>query len=371
MSVSDISHQLITDYRQLFIEDRPLVDLRAPAEFARGSFTQAVSLPLMSDEERAKVGTCYKYYGQQAAINLGHKLVSGQLKADRLAAWAEFARAHPNGALFCWRGGLRSQITQQWLAEAGIDYPRIAGGYKALRRFLIDELERLIADTPLVLLAGRTGCGKTELLVELKGTVDLEGLANHRGSSFGGQIEPQPTQIAFENDLSVNLLKQSQHAPAAILLEDESGHIGSLMLPQSLREKMAAAPVVILETPFEQRVENIFDEYIRQRLAESIRYFGEKGFEHFSLYLRQSLYRIRRRLGMEGYQQLQQMMEQALASHQKGDPDAHREWITTLLRRYYDPMYDYQLGKKARHCLYAGQASEVAAFWHQQLHITR
>lgn len=133
--MSDRSEQLITDYRQLFIEQRPLVDLRAPAEFARGSFPTAVSLPLMSDEERAKVGTCYKYYGQQAAINLGHKLVSGQLKADRIAAWARFARMHPNGALFCWRGGLRSQITQQWLAEAGIDYPRVAGAIRPCAGF--------------------------------------------------------------------------------------------------------------------------------------------------------------------------------------------------------------------------------------------
>ncbi|ALT00528.1 tRNA 2-selenouridine synthase [Lacimicrobium alkaliphilum] len=361
-----MSHQLITDYRQLFIEDRPLVDLRAPAEFARGSFSQAVSLPLMSDEERAKVGTCYKHYGQQAAINLGHKLVSGQLKADRIAAWAEFARTHPKGALFCWRGGLRSQITQQWLADAGIDYPRIAGGYKALRRFLIDELERLIATTPLVLLAGRTGCGKTELLQRLPGTVDLEGLANHRGSSFGGQIQPQPTQIAFENALAELWIKQNRGEPEGIMLEDESGHIGSVMLPQSLREKMAAAPVVILETPFEQRVENIFNEYIVQRLADSVSHYAEQGFEQFSEYLRQSLYRIRRRLGMEGYQALAKLLEKAFIRHRQGDAQAHREWISKLLSDYYDPMYDYQLGKKARHCLFSGQASEVEAFWLRQ-----
>lgn len=365
--MSDISHQLITDYRQLFIEQRPLMDLRAPAEFARGSFPTAVSLPLMSDEERAKVGTCYKYYGQQAAINLGHKLVSGQLKADRIAAWAEFARIHPKGALFCWRGGLRSQITQQWLAEAGVNYPRVDGGYKALRRFLIDELERLIATTPLVLLAGRTGSGKTDVLRRLPATVDLEGLANHRGSGFGGQIQPQPTQIDFENALAVAWIKQTRGKSEGIMLEDESGHIGSVMLPQSLREKMAAAPVVILETPFEQRLENIFNEYILQRLKASTEYYGEHGFRQFSEYLQQSLYKVRRRLGMEGYQALQQMMSQALVRHQQGDAQAHRAWIARLLSQYYDPMYDYQLGKKARHCVFSGQAQDVAAYWRQQL----
>ncbi|WP_088330069.1 tRNA 2-selenouridine(34) synthase MnmH [Lacimicrobium sp. SS2-24] len=359
-------HELISDYRQVFLSDQPLIDLRAPAEFAKGSFPHAQSLPLMTDEERAKVGTCYKYYGQAAAIKLGHKLVSGDVKAKRIAAWLDFCRVHPQGALFCWRGGLRSEITQQWLAEAGMTYPRVAGGYKALRRFLIEQLEQIVMSTPVVLLAGRTGCGKTQILQHLSSSIDLEGLARHRGSSFGAHIQPQPSQINFENALAVALLKHRAGDAPALLLEDESGHIGSLTLPLSLREKMAKAPVMIVETPLAQRIENIFSEYIVQRLEESLAHYGpQQGFEAFAQYLQQSLHRIRRRLGMEGYQQLQAMLADALQSHRQGNATNHYLWIERLLTQYYDPMYDYQLTKQSRSCLYSGSAKGLLAFWQQ------
>lgn len=110
------------DYRQIFLSGLPLMDARAPVEFHKGAFPGAVNLPLMNDIERQKVGTCYKVHGQQAAIELGHKLVCGAIKEERIAAWAAFARANPEGYLYCFRGGLRSQITQQWLREeAGIE----------------------------------------------------------------------------------------------------------------------------------------------------------------------------------------------------------------------------------------------------------
>ena len=95
------------DYRALFLADAPLADLRSPGEFAQGAFPGSLSLPLMTDGERAEVGTCYKRSGQQAAIELGHRLVCGQTRAERLARWADFARHHPDGYLYCFRGGLR------------------------------------------------------------------------------------------------------------------------------------------------------------------------------------------------------------------------------------------------------------------------
>ncbi len=112
------------DYRQLFLDDVPMMDARAPVEFSKGAFPGVVNLPLMNDIERQKVGTCYKQHGQQAAIELGHRLVTGKVKAERIEAWAAFARANPHGYIYCFRGGLRSQLVQQWLkSEAGIDYP--------------------------------------------------------------------------------------------------------------------------------------------------------------------------------------------------------------------------------------------------------
>ncbi|HAW93501.1 TPA: tRNA 2-selenouridine(34) synthase MnmH, partial [Candidatus Azambacteria bacterium] len=106
---------LVANYHQILSQQPPLLDLRAPVEFSRGAFAGSVNLPLMSDNERVAVGTCYKQQGQQAAIALGHQLVQGDLKASRINAWRNFALAQPEGMLYCARGGLRSQIAQQWL----------------------------------------------------------------------------------------------------------------------------------------------------------------------------------------------------------------------------------------------------------------
>ncbi|MDH3992263.1 MAG: tRNA 2-selenouridine(34) synthase MnmH, partial [Gammaproteobacteria bacterium] len=152
-----------------------MMDMRAPTEFLRGAFPHAHSLPLMSDEERAQVGTCYKQQGQEAAIELGHQLVSGETKERRLARWCDFAREHPQGYLYCFRGGLRSQTVQQWLLEQGIDYPRVQGGYKAMRRFLLEELDRSVAQSDIVLISGKTGTGKTRVISRLQRSIDLEG----------------------------------------------------------------------------------------------------------------------------------------------------------------------------------------------------
>ena len=157
-----------SDYRDIFLNDRPMMDARAPVEFHKGAFPGVVNLPLMTDLERERVGTCYKQQGQQAAIVLGHQLVSGAIRAERIHAWAEFARANPRGYLYCFRGGLRSQIVQQWLRdEAGIEYPRVAGGYKAMRTFLLSTVDAAVAECDFVLLGGMTGTGKTEVLHRL------------------------------------------------------------------------------------------------------------------------------------------------------------------------------------------------------------
>ncbi len=183
----------------------------------------------MSDAERAQVGICYKQQGQDAAIKLGHQLVSGELKAQRLAQWAAFARQHPQGYLYCFRGGLRSQTVQRWLREEGIDYPLVIGGYKAMRRFLLEELERSLASASFVLVSGKTGTGKTRVIAHLARAVDLEGLANHRGSSFGQMPTPQPSQIDFENGLSIALLRLLAKSSGPIFLEDEGRLIGCLV----------------------------------------------------------------------------------------------------------------------------------------------
>lgn len=333
------------DFTRLFLTATPMMDARAPLEFHKGAFPHTESLPLMTDTERAQVGTCYKQHGQAAAIALGHQLVDGQAKQQRLKQWLAFARKHPDGYLYCFRGGLRSQIVQQWMKEAGCDYPRIVGGYKAMRRFLIDTQEQIIAASRFCILAGHTGCAKTDLLNTLDNSIDLEGLAHHRGSSFGKRPAGQPSQIDFENKLAITLLRQHHaHPEQRILLEDESKLIGRCAIPLNLRERMAVAPIVVVTATLEQRVEHSFRNYILQKLEEWQQAEGvEAGFIAFSEDLSHSLQKIQKRLGGALYQQANALLQQALAEHQQGDSSLHREWIKIILSEYYDPMYAYQL----------------------------
>ncbi|WP_404365412.1 tRNA 2-selenouridine(34) synthase MnmH [Marinobacter sp.] len=349
------------DYLSLFLNDTLLVDVRAPVEFSRGSFPQALNAPLMNDDERHQVGICYKEKGQDAAIELGHELVTGSIREERIAAWSGFARQHPDGYLFCFRGGLRSRLTQQWLKEAGIDYPLVTGGYKALRRFLIDELEARAASASFVIVSGRTGTGKTRLLGELPDFIDLEGLANHRGSSFGRQVTPQPSQIDFENRLAIALLKSTEAGAGPIFLEDESRLIGRCYLPDALCARMAEAPLIILERSLAERIRIIREDYVEDMLAAWCRRDGEQaGWAGFRDYLLSALDRVRRRLGGDRHRQLREIMMAALDAQQaSGDLSGHEKWIEVLLTDYYDPMYDYQLGQKQNRIVLSGSHEEL------------
>ena len=352
----------IDDYRRLFLEDVPLLDTRAPAEFSHGAFPGASSLPLMSDDERARVGTCYKQHGQAAALELGHTLVQGSVKAERVAAWLAFTRAHPEGCLYCFRGGLRSQIVQQWLREAGTHYPRVAGGYKAMRQFLLAELARCTAEGRFVLVSGRTGSGKTRVIQAIARSVDLEGLANHRGSTFGALLSPQPSQIDFENRVAIALMKCLAADDAPIFLEDEGRLIGRLALPQCLRERMQDAPLLELVVPFEERVDVILEDYILGLGRLFRERHGDPALRRHRERLQADLARTRKRLGGERYQRVSALMDAAFdAQDATGETTRHREWIGLLLRDYYDPMYDYQMRQRLGQRLTAGDRQAIIA----------
>ncbi|SDU09976.1 tRNA 2-selenouridine(34) synthase MnmH [Halopseudomonas salegens] len=354
------------DYRQILLNEVPLFDVRAPVEFAHGSFPGAINLPLMDDTERAQVGTCYKREGQAAAIALGHRLVSGELKASRIAAWADFARTHPDGYLYCFRGGLRSQLVQQWLADAGIEYPRIVGGYKAMRRFLIDSLDAAASECSLQLVAGLTGTGKTEVLQRLANSVDLEHHAHHRGSSFGRHATPQPGQIDFENALVIEVLQRRAAGFNHLVLEDEGRIVGRCNVPLPLYQAMQQAPLVWLEDSFEQRTGRILQDYVLDMQAEfAVQHpdAPEAAFAALSEHLLSSLLRIRKRLGGERHQRIQALMQDALALHgSQGDVHAHRDWIAALLQEYYDPMYAYQRENKQERVVFSGDADAVVEY---------
>lgn len=354
-----------SDYRKIFLSGAPLLDTRAPVEFGRGSFPSAVSIPLMTDEERARVGTCYKEQGQDAAIALGHHLVSGTIREGRIAAWAKFAKEHPEGYLFCFRGGLRSQTVQDWLAkEAGIEYPRILGGYKAMRQFLMATTEAVVSNARWKVVGGMTGTGKTEFLGRTHNALDLEGFANHRGSSFGKRVSGQPTQIDFEHRLALRLLKLEESSCPEIVVEDEGHFIGSCSLPDVLFKAMSQAPILWLEDPFDNRVTRILQDYVINQLLEHHAAYGVgPGFERFSEHLQKSLSNIQKRLGGERYQRAALIMRNALQLQaSNGDVEAHRGWIELLLSEYYDPMYVHQKANKADRIVASGDADSLLAF---------
>ncbi|MFQ3277364.1 MAG: tRNA 2-selenouridine synthase, partial [Colwellia sp.] len=265
------------NFRSIIRNKTPLMDVRAPIEFEKGAFEQSINQPLMDNDERAQVGLCYKNKGQAAAITLGNKLVSGENKANRLAQWQDFVRENPQGYLYCFRGGLRSQTVQRWLKESGINYPLITGGYKAFRQFLLNEVEQL-ALHPLIILAGNTGCGKTPFLSHCANSIDLEGAAGHRGSSFGSFVTAQSNQITFENKLAEQYIRGDYSIEQRLVLEDEGRQIGSVHLPESLRHAMTLAPLVVIEESLDYRLEQIFQEYIIKMTAQyQTAYGAEQG----------------------------------------------------------------------------------------------
>lgn len=361
----------IDDYNRLFLEDIPLLDVRAPVEYEQGAFPLAKNLPLINDQERHAIGVRYKEMGQEKAIELGHRLVSGDIKQCRIDGWSEFTHQYPQGALYCFRGGMRSKISQQWIFEhTGIVYPRVKGGYKALRRFLLNQLEAA-AQLPYIILSGRTGVGKTVLLSRIERKVDLEEIYRHRGSAFGKHITPQPSQIDIENTLAIALLKQRAggHGDTTkLVLEDEAPAIGSRRLPESIINAMKQSPLIVLEAGIEERTEIIFQEYILQALAEHQAVLGEtQGFAVWAANLQKALGRIQRRLGGRRYQSIHCAMDRAIDSHRgAGQPQGHKAWIYSLLVEYYDPMYDYQLSRKSERVIFRGDSGAVLDFLKQQ-----
>ncbi|MBV7597854.1 tRNA 2-selenouridine(34) synthase MnmH [Aeromonas sp. sia0103] len=359
---------LATDLAGIFLQDVPLIDLRAPIEFKEGAFPTAVSLPLMTDEERAKVGTCFKQQGQAAAIALGHKLVGGAVRAERLEGWLAQLRQQPDALLYCFRGGLRSQTVQQWLHEAGVTRPRVAGGYKELRRFLIDTQDRAAAECHWTVLTGMTGSGKTHMLGQVAQAVDLEGHAHHRGSSFGQLPGGQPSNINFENNIAIELLKRRHRGEHAFVVEDESRLIGRCALPHSLYEAMCQAPLVVVDVPQEERAEQIRVDYVQdlwQRYQEM--YGADEGWPLFAGYLTDALARLKKRLGDRDHRELDQLMQAALSEQAgSGHTELHLAWIRLLLTRYYDPMYLYQLNNKRERIRFRGDKQACLAFFAEQ-----
>ncbi len=357
------------DYADIFLNDIALMDVRAPVEFHKGAFPNSYNIPILDDRQRELIGTRYKEQGQEAAIALGLELATDEIRRQRLADWQAFIRQHPDGFLYCFRGGLRSRTTQDWLKQQGIDYPLVRGGYKAMRGFLLAQLEQNIHAIPWFILAGMTGSGKTRVLRQTAFHIDLEGLANHKGSAFGrNALDTQPSQINFENTLSIALLKhRHHHGSTPVLLEDEGRLIGRIVLPLNLFNAMSKAPRVFLQRPLPDRVSLIRDDYI-DRNWPHYQCYTSHAEDKFRQFVLDNLARIKNRLGGTRYQQIRCAFEQALAHFfATGDSELFSDPIEKLLTEYYDPMYRYQLEKKPVDIVFKGTETEILQWVEEQL----
>lgn len=339
-----------SDYDTILRENLPVLDVRAPTEFERGRIPNSTNLPILNDSERTQVGIAYKQRGNEVAVDLGYSLVRGREKDRRVNLWSRFLKSRPNAVLTCWRGGQRSEIAQNWLDEVGIEVPRIAGGFKAVRQCSLDVLEQANSRKWIV-VAGSTGVGKTHFLNSYAESVDLEAIAHHRGSAFGQLAIPQPTPVSFELALAQRLL-QTQHL-STCLIEDESRTIGRLAIPNPLYTAMQSAPIVVLEASFEARVQLTYEYYVRNADAAN---------------LLDALGRIRKRLGQERYAVVCSQLERAI---DQGSESLHFDWIASLFNWYYDPMYEYQLNRKLDRIVFQGDAQAVCEYLTQEAQIER
>ncbi len=337
------------DYGSIFLNDIPLMDVRAPIEFNKGAFPTASNVPLLDDLQREAIGIRYKNAGEQQAIELGLKLATPEIREQRLEAWLNYCREHETGYLYCFRGGLRSRTTQQWIRERGVEYPLIKGGYKAMRRYLIEELEKSVSQIPLVIVAGLTGSGKTRVLKQISRHIDFEGIANHRGSAFGRDaLDHQPSNIDWENRVSIEFLKLQHHRPgSAVFIEDEGRRIGRVSIPENLFNKMQAAPRAILQMDTESRIRLITEDYILHTWPQYEIEYSDLAEIRFSEFVIDNLARIQKRLGGERFSLVKSCFESALKEFfASRKAEAFYDGIKILLEQYYDPMYQYQLKNK-------------------------
>ncbi len=237
----------------------PVVDVRSQGEYQQGHIRGSINIPLLNNEERIAVGTDYKQKGQQEAIKTGFRLVGPRLseiisETERLIPNKEFL-------VHCWRGGMRSNNFCQFVGMAGMKTHSLRGGYKAYRSIALESFKKPFN---LIMLTGCTGSGKSEVLRALKSkgeqVLDLEGLANHKGSAFGGLLmPPQPTTEQFQNELfeEIFLLDSDKR----IWVEDESIAIGKIFLPTDFWKTMNRAPLVKMDVAKEIRVQRLVDEY--------------------------------------------------------------------------------------------------------------
>jgi len=235
----------------------PVLDVRSPGEYAHAHIPGAYSLPLFTDEERAQVGTAYKQQSREQAIKIGLDYYGPKMRA--MVEQVEALKSD-TVLVHCWRGGMRSAGVAWLLDLYGFRVFTLQGGYKSYRQYIVESFQ---LPASIKILAGYTGSAKTAVLEKLQRlgepVINLEKLANHKGSAFGHiGLPTQPSQEMFENLLGTAI---REIGSATSWLEDESWRIGSLLIPQPYYQQMRMAPCYFVDIPFEERLNYIMQDY--------------------------------------------------------------------------------------------------------------
>ena len=310
----------VTDFRNL---TSPIIDVRSPSEYSKGHWPGAINIPLFTNSEREIIGKSYKKESRLKAIFNGLKITmpkTTKFLEIIMQATSKQEKGNKSLRIYCWRGGMRSNAFA-WLARTiGIKTYLLKGGYKNYRKWVLNQFE---SDLPIRLIGGKTGTGKTDLLNYINDkkifVIDLEGIANHRGSSFGSLgMKRQPSTQQFENILAESLDKFHASNAIEIWLEAESSNLGKCRIPNSLYKKMKKAPIIEIIKTKNERIENLVNVYSQNSQTE----------------LKEAVNRISKRLGP------QRTKEALVAIETKDWSEACKAMLD-----YYDKCYEYELDK--------------------------
>lgn len=297
--------------------DTLFIDVRSQEEFSKGTIPGSSNIPLLDNEERETIGILYKHFGRQKAVEEGYSLFIpklnyfdtsfGKIPKDRTVT------------VFCARGGMRSQVITSYMRYLGYQACQLEGGYKAYRNWVLDRLKRFRFEKP-VIIHGKTGVGKTLVLNRLDNVLDLEGLADHRGSLFGGIGKNPASQKTFEANLLVTLEKLDNTRP--VFIEGESRKVGDVSIPATIFQQMQSAVVILLEASIETRVQRTIEEYIT-RQPENLDS------------IRSTITLLEKDLGKKNIAMLLRLF----------DEENYHKCFETILLNYYDKKYSHSMKK--------------------------
>lgn len=314
-------YKVISIEEALCLPKQLFIDVRTPAEFAEGHLPKAINIPIFSNEERALVGTLYKQVSVEAAKQQGLEIVSPKLPSI-IKQITEYGKQHYQIVIYCWRGGMRSQSIASISDMLGVSVHQLRGGYKSYRRYVLDHLESLELKGQTIVLCGSTGVGKTTLLKNLKAqevpVLDLEGLANHRGSVFG-QIGLGKSTSAPLFDAAILKELQNLQAEPYFFVECESKRIGNVYIPNVLFEKMKQGRKILVQASIPTRAQRLITEYTNNSEIDAT-------------LIQQSIQAISRKLGKKKTTYLLERL-----ANKELEP-----LVTTLLTDYYDLLYGFE-----------------------------